>query len=261
MNKRRPPEKPRKFPSRNTAALVLFGRSVVITLSIVSGCIGFYAGIQSSSASYNPHNYATGAGALFAAACAVIAFMLTRRRATKVKLRALELRIEELSDRNWELREAEVRARSLLEAQGDLIIRRDAQGLLTYANDAYCTLAGKSRAQLLGQPAALTVHEQGPATMLADGTRAHDQKIAMGDNAAGSPGAKSPYAPRPAPKCKASAAMSPTGSRRNAPLPRRAIWRKPPTAPSRASSPWSAMKSAHHSMACSAWPICCSTPV
>ena len=183
MNKRRPPEKPRKFPSRNTAALVLFGRSVVITLSIVSGCIGFYAGIQSSSASYNPHNYATGAGALFAAACAVIAFMLTRRRATKVKLRALELRIEELSDRNWELREAEVRARSLLEAQGDLIIRRDAQGLLTYANDAYCTLAGKSRAQLLGQPAALTVHEQGPATMLADGTRAHDQKIAMGDNA------------------------------------------------------------------------------
>ena len=38
----------------------------------------------------------------------------------------LEARIEELSDRNWELREAEERARSLLEAQGDLIVRRDA---------------------------------------------------------------------------------------------------------------------------------------
>jgi PAS domain S-box-containing protein len=166
-----------KPPSRNTAALVLFGRSVVITLSVVSGCIGFLAGVRMSSASYNPHDYATGAGALFAVACAVIAFMLTRRRAAKKKMRGLEMRIEELSDRNWELREAEVRARSLLEAQGDLIVRRNAQGLVTYVNDAYCTLAGKSREQLLGHPAALPVREQGTITMLADGTRAHDQMI------------------------------------------------------------------------------------
>jgi PAS domain S-box-containing protein len=135
------------------------------------------AGVRMSSASYNPHDYATGAGALFAVACAVIAFMLTRRRAAKKKMRGLEMRIEELSDRNWELREAEVRARSLLEAQGDLIVRRNAQGLVTYVNDAYCTLAGKSREQLLGHPAALPVREQGTITMLADGTRAHDQMI------------------------------------------------------------------------------------
>ena len=182
MNRPRPINTARKT-SRNTAALVLFGRSVVITLSIVSACLGFLAGIRLSSASYNPHDYATGAGALFAAACAVIAFMLTRRRATKEKMRALEMRIEELSDRNWELREAEVRARSLLEAQGDLIVRRDAHGLLTYVNDAYCTLAGKSREQLLGQQPALALREQGAIAMLADGTRAHDQKIACGDNA------------------------------------------------------------------------------
>lgn len=177
------PFKNARTTSRNTAALVLFGRSVVITLSVVSACLGFFAGIHMSSANYDPHDYATGAGALFAAACAVIAFMLTRRRASKEKMRALEMRIEALSDRNWELREAEVRARSLLEAQGDLIVRRNAQGLLTYTNDAYCALAGKRREQLLGQPAALLVREQGPATMLADGTRAHDQKIAIGDNA------------------------------------------------------------------------------
>ncbi|HEY0302141.1 MAG TPA: ATP-binding protein [Rhizomicrobium sp.] len=169
-----------KATSRNTAALILFGRSVVVTMSVVSGALGFYAGIRLSSASYNPHDYATGAAALFAVACAVIAFMLTRRRAAKGKMRVLELRIEELSDRNWELREAEVRARSLLEAQGDLIVRRDAQGLLTYVNDAYCTLAGMSREQLLGHRPALTVREQGAAVMLADGTRAHDQKIECG---------------------------------------------------------------------------------
>ena len=174
---RKVPRAPTKPPSRNTAALILFGRSVVITLSVVSGVLGFYTGIQMSSASYDPHAYATGAGALFAAACAVIAFMLMRRRASKTKIRGLEFRIEELSDRNWELREAEERARGLLEAQGDVIVRRDAQGLATYVNDAYCALAGKSREQLLGHPLALPVSEQGAVSMLADGTREYDQKI------------------------------------------------------------------------------------
>lgn len=170
-------------PSRNTAALILFGRTVVITLSVVSAVLGFYTGVLLSRDSYDPHNYATGAGALFAAACAVIAFMLTRRRAAKEKMRQLEMRIEELSDRNWELREAEVRARSLLEAQGDLIVRRDANGRVTYVNDAYCALAGKSRDELLDHTMALPVLEQGATTMLADGTRTHDQKIGSGDGA------------------------------------------------------------------------------
>ena len=112
--------------SRNTASLVLFGRAVVITLSVISAWLGFLAGIRLQSGDYDPHAYAIGAGALFAGACAVIAFMLMRRRFVKLKMRVLEARIEELSDRNWELREAEERARSLLEAQGDLIVRRDA---------------------------------------------------------------------------------------------------------------------------------------
>jgi PAS domain S-box-containing protein len=171
----------RRALSRNTAALVLFGRTVVTTFAVVSGGLGFMTGIRMSHASYDPYSYATGVGALFAAACAAIAFLLMRRRAAKEKMRDLEIRIEELADRNWELREAEERARSLLEAQGDLIVRRDAQGRMTYANDAYCVLAGASREALLGQPATLPVLEQGALEILADGTRAHDQKIASGD--------------------------------------------------------------------------------
>ncbi len=163
--------------SRNVAALILFGRSTVVTLSVISGALGFYAGIQASRADYDPHAFALGAAALFATACVVIAGLLMQRRSAKAARRELEVRIEELSDRNWELREAEVRARGLLEAQGDLIVRRDPSGRLTYANDAYCQLAGQSRADLIGRSATLPVLEQGDITVLADGTRAHDQKI------------------------------------------------------------------------------------
>src|SRR5664280_1566255 len=162
--------------ARNKAALVLFCRAVVTTLAVISGGLGFLAGIRIQSGTYDPHSYAIGAGALFAAACAVIAFMLMRRRANAEKRRKLEARVEELADRNWELREAEERARSLLEAQGDLIVRRDSTGRVTYANDAFCVLAGKTRAALIGKVMELAVLERGALTVLADGTRVHDQK-------------------------------------------------------------------------------------
>ncbi len=172
-----PPAPETTKAARNRAALVLFGRAAVTTLSIVSAWLGFRAGIEVHRADYNPYAYASGVGALFAAACAVIAFMLMRRRAMKEKLRALQARVEDLSDRNWELREAEERARSLLEAQGDLIVRRDAGGRIIFANDAFCALAGKDRDALIGNIAVLLVLEQGEFSVLPDGTRMHDQKI------------------------------------------------------------------------------------
>jgi PAS domain S-box-containing protein len=169
--------------ARNRAALVLFGRAAVTTLAIASGAIGFLAGIRMQSDTYDPYAYATGVGALFAAACATIAVMLIRRRANKKKIHALEVRVDELSDRNWELREAEERARSLLEAQGDLILRRDVSSRITYANDAFCALAGKTREALIGSAFQLPVLEQSEIAVLADGTRVHDQKIACGASA------------------------------------------------------------------------------
>ena len=166
--------------SRNRAALVLFGRAAMTTLAVVSAWLGFLSGVQAQRATYDPYAYATGVGALFAAACAFIAFLLVRRRIAADRLRILEARVEELSDRNWELREAEERARSLLEAQGDLILRRDAGGRITYANDAFCALAGTSREALIGHTFQLPVLDRGAVSVLADGTRVHDQKIACG---------------------------------------------------------------------------------
>ena len=84
--------------ARNKAALVLFGRAVVSTMAVVAGWLGFLAGIELQKSNYDPYAYATGVGALFAATCAIIAFMLMRQRAHTEKVRALEARVEELSD-------------------------------------------------------------------------------------------------------------------------------------------------------------------
>ena len=169
--------------ARNKRALILFGRAAWTTLAVCSGLIGFFVGIQLQSANYDPYAFASGVGVLFATACTVIAFLLIRGRFLKETVRRQETQLEDLSDRNWELREAEERARSLLEAQGDLIVRRDAQGNITYANDAFCALAGKPRSELIGKSIALDIVEQGEIAVLADGTRIYDQKIACGNAA------------------------------------------------------------------------------
>ena len=100
---------------------------------------------------YDPNAFAIGASFLFALACvgardAEHAAALVRKR----MLRKLALHNEALVDRNWELKEAEERARSLFESQGDLIVLRDASGRITFANDAYCALAGQPRGALIG---------------------------------------------------------------------------------------------------------------
>jgi PAS domain S-box-containing protein len=173
----------RRNAVRNKRALILFGRAAWTTMAVCSGAIGFFVGIRLQHDNYDPYAYASGVGSLFAAACTALAYLLIRGRILKEKAQASETRVEELSDRNWELREAEERARSLLEAQGDLIVRRDAQGNITYANDAFCDLAGKTEDELIGKPDELSVLAQGELTVLADGTRAHDQKIACGNAA------------------------------------------------------------------------------
>ena len=158
-------------------------RAAFIALAILAAAAGFLAGARLQGSGYELAGSAIGIGALIVAAFAVIGFLLVRQRAIATAMCLLEARNEELSDRNWELREAEERARSLLAAQGDVIVRRDSTGLITYANDAYCALAGKPREALTGNTIELRVLEQGTPAAQADGTRMHDQKIACGDGA------------------------------------------------------------------------------
>jgi PAS domain S-box-containing protein len=165
----------RPLPSH--ASLVLFSRAVMITLTVCSVGLGFLTGVKLKEDTYDPHAYAIGAAALFCAATTVIAWLLFRRRILRARFRNLQARCEQLADENWELREAQERARGFLEAQGDLIVRRGGDGRITYVNDVFCALAGKTRSALLGSDFTLPALTQGDTTVLADGTRVHDQEI------------------------------------------------------------------------------------
>jgi signal transduction histidine kinase/DNA-binding response OmpR family regulator len=156
----------------------------IITLPVFgfSVSFGFLAGARSSVAGYDPHLFASGVSFLLACSCGVMALLLYLNRVRRADVRRLRAENESLSDRSWELKEAEERARNFVAALGDLIVRRDQDGRITFANEAFCGLAGRGTSLLLGRTFAPPVLEQGDTATLPDGTRVHDQLI---DGAAG----------------------------------------------------------------------------
>src|ERR1700726_3105719 len=158
--------------------LVFVVRSFMIFSAAFGGAYGFIAGSRSESSGYDPHAFAIGASFLFALACVALATLSFRLRMMRQKLSKIALHNEALADRNWELQEAEQRARSLFESQGDLIVMRAADGRITFANDAYCLIAGQPRDALIGSRFAFKILEQGDSALDTTGTRIHDQKIA-----------------------------------------------------------------------------------
>ncbi|UWU77065.1 ATP-binding protein [Bradyrhizobium huanghuaihaiense] len=152
-------------------------RSFVIFSATFGGAYGFIAGSRAEKSGYDPNAFAIGASFLFALACLGLATLSMRLRFVNKRLRTLAVHNEALIDRNWELKEAEERARSLFEQQGDLIVLRDHQGRITFANDAYCALAGQARSALVGTRFDFDVLEQGDSARESNGTRIHDQRI------------------------------------------------------------------------------------
>ncbi len=236
----------RRF-SRRHPWLTFAVRSFMIFSAAFGGAYGFIAGSRSENSGYDPNAFAIGASFLFALACLALATVSFRLRLMRQKLRKIALHNETLADRNWELQEAEQRARSLFESQGDLIVLRDATAAITFVNDAYCELAGRPRGALIGST--FTLHGARTGRHRAGAERhAHprpeDRRSRSGR--AGSPGARAWFDRTPAsrPSCDASAATSPTAPRPNARWPKPATRPTPPTAPSRAFSRWPLTKSA-----------------
>ena len=167
----------RRF-TRRYPWLVFTVRSFMIFSAAFGGAYGFIAGSRSENSGYDPNAFAIGTSFLFALACVALATLSIRLRFMRKKLRKIALHNEALADRNWELQEAEQRARSLFESQGDLIVLRDAEGCITFVNDAYCELAELPRSALIGSKFTLQVLEQGDTALELNGTRIHDQRIA-----------------------------------------------------------------------------------
>src|ERR1700737_1429755 len=150
----------RRF-TRRYPWLVFTVRSFTIFSAAFGGAYGFISGSRSENSGYDPNAFAIGASFLFALACVALATLSIRLRFMRNKLRKIALHNEVMADRNWELQEAEQRARSLFESQGDLIVLRDAEGCISFVNDAYCELAELPRDALIGSHFAFEVLEQG----------------------------------------------------------------------------------------------------
>ncbi len=153
-------------------------RSLVVFSAAFGGAYGFIAGSRAENSGYDANAFAIGASFLFAVACVGLATLSMRLRFLRKKMRKLALHNEALADRNWELQEAEQRARGLFESQSDLIVMRDADGRITFVNDTYCQMAEQPREALIGSRFAFRVLEQGDSARDPNGTRIHDQQIA-----------------------------------------------------------------------------------
>jgi PAS domain S-box-containing protein len=156
-------------------------RCAVWSIAALSAAYGFVSGSRSEAAGYDPQAFALGVSVLFAIACAAVAGLSMKLRFMRRGMRALAARNEALSDRNWELKEAEDRAHALFEQQGDLIVRRDAQGLIAFVNDAFCALAGLSRERLIGSAFRFEVLAQSETVIDAGGARSYDQHVAAAE--------------------------------------------------------------------------------
>ncbi|NVO14350.1 MAG: response regulator [Rhodoplanes sp.] len=160
------------------AALMVAGSVLILLATLVYLILSLRA---AQAASPDILLFATLAAALTAASCGALAPLVRSNRLLRQEVGRLEERNEELADVQWELRESEERARSFIELQGDLIVRRAGDGRVTFVNDAFCTLVRLPRDDLLERGYTPLLLEQGAVTVLDDGTRVYDQRIAAAD--------------------------------------------------------------------------------
>jgi PAS domain S-box-containing protein len=74
-------------------------------------------------------------------------------------LRDFTKRLEQLQDVRWELKENESRYRALLDAQEDMIIRRDDEGRLTFVNSAFLKAFAVSADEVIGKAFQIPAHD------------------------------------------------------------------------------------------------------
>ncbi len=105
--------------------------------------------------------------------------LLVQRRLERSRRRIASLlqETETLNDRLWSLADSEQRYRSLVEGQGDFIVRRDGARIV-YANAAFAALFGASEADLEGSEAQLPQLAARAVRPIDGGARSFDECLA-----------------------------------------------------------------------------------
>ena len=176
-SKTRPEQEPHNDP---------FPRKVLQFLAVT----GMLAGIAAAFFFLNaptPMRLFSVAAAFFAGALAVWQLMeddlqrsSAEHNAKDEKIRRLMDRCEELEDRMWELRESDERQASILSTVGDVIIRRDTNGEIVYANAAARETFGAISAPRIGEAFSLAELSVLPTTNGSEQTQT-DSTMGFGD--------------------------------------------------------------------------------
>ncbi|MBV8765570.1 MAG: response regulator [Hyphomicrobiales bacterium] len=114
-------------------------------------------------------------GALTLGLLAAVLRLRFRVAHTYAQLALQEAETERLRDEIWQARESEERYRSLIEGQNDLILRRDQDDRIVYANAAFLEAAGAGAA--VGRRFSVRAIQTTEVLLSADGTRSFDQEI------------------------------------------------------------------------------------
>ncbi|WP_375456188.1 ATP-binding protein [uncultured Methylobacterium sp.] len=122
----------------------------------------------------DPRDLAAALALLVAAAS--LAFAWTRRARPRHAEDA-----EHLHDRIWRISESEDRYRALVEATTDVIVQRDAQGRITFANAGYAALFDRTPLALIGATLDLDVLETGGTETGPDGVRRIEARVLPAD--------------------------------------------------------------------------------
>ncbi len=108
------------------------------------------------------------AAVLGAGAAGGAIFLWLKLRDRTVDVDHLLEKVELLNDANWELKESAERYRDLVANQGDIILRKDLDGRLTFVNQVFCDTFDMTRSNALGNRFAPTLPEGEKPRLLGD---------------------------------------------------------------------------------------------
>jgi len=153
---------------------VILGSLALAVIAIVSHAVATGV-LLSGPGAFNFHALAVMALGALALAFWLLADQRAQMRRMKDQTDALfqgrsafEAMVRELNEANEGLRRSEARYRGLIDGHGDLLIRKDAKGRLTFLNDTFCRTFGVVRDALLGTEYHPSVHPEDTKAYLGD---------------------------------------------------------------------------------------------